>query len=238
MKAAKALGAIPALVGLLACASLPPPAAESPGSAGIAISITNFAPIEIFWRTPDRVFFMRLDEEDESGFTGGELLPSNYAKDGYVYLLNAEPGRYVAVASTRAQSAPPGGSAMHPVASSGHTTVSAGVSIGPTDYTVYFPEDLIRLSDVSVESGMIAYMGTFRINTSVGLGDADETQRYFYRMLAPGHEGKSIVGHIFSGDYQYHGSLREALQGENEQAKFRKRARKTLPAVGWGRALR
>ncbi len=221
---------------VVGCASLPPPAPESPGSAGIAISIRNFAPVSIFSHTPDRVFFVRLDEEDPSTFTRGEFLASNYAKDGYLFLLNAKPGRYVAVATARRQSAGPGPSSS--VISSGNITVGVGVSIGATDYTVYFPEDLVRLTAVSVEPGTIAYMGTFRIDTSVGLAGADENQRYFYRMVAPGHEDRNLVSHIFSLDYHYRGSLRDALQGEDEQAKFREWAGKTLQSVGWGGALR
>ena len=57
-------------------------------------------------------------------------------------------------------------------------------------------------------------------------------------MLAPGDEGRNAVSKIFSGDYHYRGSLREAFQGDDEQAKFRERAKKTLPPVGWGPALR
>ena len=153
MRTTKALGVTFCVAGLLACASLPPPSAESPRSAGIGLSVKVFDIIGIFSQRPARVFFLKLDEEDESGFTRGTLFQSNYTKGDYVYFLNAPPGRYVAVASTRTQSAPPGGPAMVPVASSGHGTVSVGISIGTTDYTTYFPDDLIRLTDVTVELG-------------------------------------------------------------------------------------
>ena len=128
---------------------------------------------------------------------------------------------------------------MHQVASSGHTTVSVGISIGATEYTTYFPENLIKLTDVTVGQEAIAYMGTLTLNTSVGLDGADGTQRYFYRMLAPlGHEDMNYVVLAFSGNYHYRGSLRDALQSDSEQAKFREHAREALGEVGWGNMVR
>ncbi len=232
MRAASTLGAILATAALAACASLPAPTPESSQSAGVAISIRNFAPIGMVWRRPDRVFFMRLEGEGEPPFTHGELLPSNYAKGGYVLLLNAEPGHYVAVASTRGQSAL-GGSEMTPVYSGSHTSVGVGISVGATDYTTYFSEELIELTKVTVEPGGIAYMGSFSVNQSVGLKDAGPTPLHFYRLMAPGHAEMNTVEMMLSGDYQYRGSLREALQGEVEQAKFRESVRNMLAGTGW-----
>ena len=129
--------------------------------------------------------------------------------------------------------------APNQVASSGHTTVSVGISIGATEYTTYFPENLIKLTDVAVGQGTIAYMGTFALNQSVGLDGADPSQRYFYRMFAPaGHEDMNYLSLAFSGDYHYRGSLRNALQSDGEQAKFREHAREALGEVGWGNMVR
>ena len=128
---------------------------------------------------------------------------------------------------------------MHHVASFGHTTVSVGISIGATEYTTYFPENLIKLTDVAAGQGTIAYMGTFTLNTSVGLDGADETQRYFYRMFAPpGHKDMNYLALAFSGNYHYRGSLRDALQSHGEQAKFREHTREALGEVGWGNMVR
>jgi hypothetical protein len=162
---------------------------------------------------------MKLDEQHQSEFTKGELLPSNYVEDRYVYLLNAEPGRYVAVASTRAQS-------------------GFGPLIGETHYTTYFPEDMIKVTEIMVEPGNLAYMGTFSLKQTVGLDGADKTQIYFYRMLAPGDERESSQGSYSSGTWTYRGSLREAVQSEGEQAVFREHAQEVLAEVGWGGIVR
>ncbi len=155
------------------------------------------------------------------------MMPSNYSKDGYFYLLNAPPGRYAAVATFRSQSSAPAGPP------SGGGGVSVSVHIGSTEYATYFDEKLIALTEIDVTSGSFGFMGDFEVDTTTSFKEADATQLYFYRLLAPGHENASYLEEVLSGDYQYCGSHHETEETEAATAAFRKSAKKRLSEAGW-----
>ena len=122
---------------LAGCASLPPPEPIDSNSSMIAITVKTTT-----WFTvlPDRVYFARLD-----GASGRmPVIQSNYAKGRYVYLLNAEPGRYRAVACRRVQRAPP-----------------------PTRvYDTYFNLDIVEMTEVTVIPGSVNFIGEYTVKES------------------------------------------------------------------------
>jgi len=71
--------------------------AETKDSSVIGISIRTIT-LKIFNNKPETVYFVKLDEKDENNL-GNKIIPSNYARGDYVYLINARPGKYAAVAS-------------------------------------------------------------------------------------------------------------------------------------------
>jgi hypothetical protein len=71
--------------------------AETKDSSVIGISIRTIT-LKIFNNKPETVYFVKLDEKDENNL-GNKIIPSNYARGNYVYLINAKPGKYAAVAS-------------------------------------------------------------------------------------------------------------------------------------------
>ena len=145
---------LPALVLLSGCSSLPVPEPSSVRSSGIGIAVKNRAPIRLIKNRPDRIYFVKLD--DGSNPTAAmRVLPSNYAKGKYIYRLNAQPGRYVAVASFRRQ-----------------------VVLGaPTSkYSIYFSEELIKVTEMTVHPAGMSFMGEFVVDTSFGMKKADKAQ--------------------------------------------------------------
>ena len=227
------LGALAPLV-LGACASTRPPSPVNATSAGVGIRVKTRAPVKIFSNEPDGVVFVKLSEGGGPPYTDGSMLSSNFADDGYFYLLNAPPGRYVAVLCGRIQAAPP---TAPPAAPPKGTSVSVSVGIGKTEYTTYFPADMVKLTEVTVTPGAVAFMGDYVVDMSTELADADETQRHFYHLLAPKDESRDFLAKAFSGDYQYKGTLHQRREDTQAREEFSKYAHESLTKAGWSIAL-
>jgi hypothetical protein len=196
------------IFGLLGCATtLPPPKPLDHQMGGIGISLKTRPPVKIVTQKPDRVYFVKLHEGTESSLIQSSVMASNYVKGDYIYLLNAPPGRYVAVAATRSQFV---------------------VSLGKTDYATYFPKELIKLTEVTVKPGSVVFMGEFIVDQSVGLKGCDDVQLHYYRLLAPGAENR-----IMFGDYHYRGSLYRAHQDKAAYDQYLIKAKEHLGDTGW-----
>ncbi len=66
-------------------------------SSVIGISVKTIT-LSIFRNKPETIYFVKLDEKDGDNL-GNKIIPSNYTRGDYVYLINAKPGKYAAVAS-------------------------------------------------------------------------------------------------------------------------------------------
>lgn len=174
--------------------TLPPPQPIDHRIAGIAIHITESPPAGIwFKRIPGRIYFIRLEDGASDSYIKHSVIASNYSKDGYIYLLNVPPGRYAAVAS--------------------YTRV-------PTtdynyNYSTYYSRELVKLTEIEVKSGEIAFMGRFLINQAMtnslaatlvpveGLQGAEDVQLHYFRLISPGAENRDLLtGLIFPpGDF-------------------------------------
>ena len=196
------------LAGIAGCATTPPPpplppAIDSEQRSIIGISLEVRAPIKAFSNNPDAVYFVKIDEEADL-FTKGNFILSNYYRDGQAYLLNAKPGRYVAVACYRKVSP---------------------LGQKSSNYTTFFSKELIKLTDVTVNPGEVAFMGEYVIDSSAGLNEADSAQLQYAQIIAPG-KSTSISGSIFSAmfggeqDAFYKGSLHVVASDKQVEIKF------------------
>lgn len=205
------------------CASMPIPRMEDPQTSVIGIQIETQAPVGIFSHKPDRIFFVRIDNEDD--ITQNLVIPSNFAKDGRIYLLNARPGKYAAVAAFRSQAGLPFAPAPQP-------GISVSVTVGKTGYTTYFSKELIEATKINVVPGEVVFMGSYVVKQSVGLENAEPIQNHYANLLAPG-SSKSGFGHLLSGDYHYRGMTGEAKRDSDARTEFIKKARGDLAEGGW-----
>jgi hypothetical protein len=192
------------LLTLSACTTLPPPPGpEDSQSAAIGISLVIRPPFRQFGladrirlfdladqKTDMTVYFIRLDEEKEppNPFLRTTLYRSNYTHGNQIYLLNATPGRYAAVVVFFERTPPP------PPLAPGSPPVASGP---PKEFWTYFPEDVIRQTEVTVPPGAIRYMGDFVIDQAVGMKNADEAQDYYHRFVIYSHD--KMIGDFLKG---------------------------------------
>ena len=189
------------------------------------------APVKLFTHRPDRVYFVRLYGDNESSFIRDTVIPSNFAKGGYTYLLNVPPGRYVAVAAYRSQSH----QLNNPPPPSSNSAVTLWFL---TEYGTYFSEKIVKLTEVTVKSGSIAFMGEFVVDQSYGLGHGDEIQLHYYGLLAPEDKSRSSCFNFLIGRNHYKGSLHRVCQDEKACDQFLAKAKEHLKETGWSDAAR
>ena len=205
------------IFGLFGCAH--PPDLLDTEMGGIAICVKTRVPIKIFTVKPDRVYFARLYEDNESSFIRHTVIPSNFARGGYFYLLNVPPGRYAAVATFRSQS--------RLLNSSSPSSSNLTISI-PIEDRTYFSKEIVKLTEVTVKAGAIAFMGEFIVDQSHGLGDADEVQLHYHRLLVPEHERIGSFWRFIAGMYDYEGSLHRRVRMRKHTTNFWKKQEITL----------
>jgi hypothetical protein len=216
------------LFGWVGCATVPPPKPLDPQSAVIGISVKTRAPIKTFTDKPNVVYFINA-EQGEDVYTQGNFIRSNYAKGGQVYLLNLKPGHYAAVGCyKRIIGASPDDSGI----------CSEGIT-----NTTFFPKELIKLTEVTVAPGTIAFMGKYVIDTSTGLKDADDAQLHYAQLIWPGAllsysavgTAIMVVLPVFTErcEYAYKGSLHEEKCDKRAEIGFLDNALEHFKGTGW-----
>ncbi len=201
------------------CAS-PPPPRESSEVSVIGASVSIAAP---FWghNTAGFAYFVRLEDGDAP--LRATPIRSNFVRDGYVFLFNAQPGRYGLVSAGYIKQG--GAAAGSSVGVGGGFSVGIGVSASSSSaFITYLPEALIEKTIVSVGSGDWAFIGDVVLDKADWEG-ADEVQRYYYRALKLLHAGGNNVG------------VEESLdQSEESLARFLETSRE-LAGEEWAGAL-
>ena len=129
-------------VTLSACATVrqPIPELSYSRSPGLAIQVILRAPPGFIGATPDRIYFAKIDG---NGPGRHQVVPANYSKNGRAYLLNSQPGNYVAVAAVSL--------------------------LGTNRIITHFSSDLVEQTEVTVRENEFAFMGSYRVSLSVGL---------------------------------------------------------------------
>ena len=212
-----------------ACAT-PPPPPGSPDSAMIGVRVALSESFGLFETPCEQVYFVRMD--DNGSFAEDQVIPSNFTTDGYVFLMNAEPGTYAAIAAARTVTSPAG--PTQPAREGFSTSFSLSLHV---DTLTYLPQDVVSHTVVRVEPGSAAYMGDYVLEQSTDFGDADETQIHYFGVLQPDQVGRSALGQIFTGEVGYRGTLSEEDRGPTALGRFVKRAGSRLNSAGWSRAL-
>lgn len=215
------------IIALSACASLPPPKPLEPESAAIGISLKLQGPIKLFKNEAARVFFVKVDRKDNP-YNKTQLISSNYVKGNQVYLLNAKPGQYAAVAAFYDKDSP----LFPPSSPSGGVSVSVTYS-RKTQYTTYFSKEIIENTLVEAKPGTMTFMGDYVVDMSLRFKDADDAQLHYYRLIAPNEENKNAFLSLISGDHHYRGSPHEMNHDKQAEIRFLTHAIETFGGSGW-----
>ena len=219
-----------ALLVLAACTSVPtvpPPVSEQSSALGMYVEVR--ASGLVTYRA-DAVYFVKRCQANES--CEERLIPSNYAKDGRVYLLNAEPGEYQAVAAA----------------------FESGMLGDRSIYFAYFPAAMVDASVTAITARGLAYAGHYKLFATLGLcaDNAEPGQLKYARMIEPDSPKcgfwQPLVHKLSQGDFifiagkaylvgkqtfHYRGTRYEATPGASDAAEFFERAQTDLSAAGW-----
>jgi hypothetical protein len=159
---------------------------EDKESSIIGISVKTIT-LSIFRNKAEVVYFVRLDEKDDNNI-GNKIIPTNYARGDYVYLINAKPGKYAAVASFFSQT--------------------------EESYNTFFDAAAIQASIVEVGPNQVVYAGDLVIENQMKNlyqnieQNGDKAQLHYYSLL------KSFMyGTYYCGTPIKTGKTKEA-QGE------------------------
>lgn len=145
---------------------------DGPDSSVIGISVRTVT-LKIVRSKAETVYFVKLDEKDENNL-GSKIIPSNFSRGGYAYLVNAKPGRYAAVASFFTQT--------------------------DNSYNTFYDAALIQGSMVEVGPKQIVYAGDLLIeNRMKNLYEnieqnGDRSQLHYYNLLKSFMYGLNYCG--------------------------------------------
>lgn len=201
----------------------------SQSASGIVIKIPGICPA-LLPCSNRIVTFAKLDND---GIISSELHQTSVMKDNHYYLLNAEPGMYVAVAATYSRGVGIG-------ASSGNVSVGVVRTFGEN---ILFSRDLVEKTKIELKPGSLAIMGEFDFgidgrmalapSASQFLKDADAVQAHYAKALDVEMESRGATSSIKF----YRGTLKSVSVDTNSRKKLLETARKHIGAEGWERQL-
>jgi hypothetical protein len=156
-----------------ACRGTRPPAPTTPESAAVAIALSTRPDRDAHAGRPTLAYFVRLADGADAA-RASTILRSNYYANGIAYLLDAAPGRYVAVACH----------ARH----DGH------------EWTAYFPESLIRATEREVPPGKAVFLGDFDASLRSISMPGDPAQEHYLRVISPKWQKRDAALKLFTRD--------------------------------------
>ncbi len=211
------------------CAVQPGPVPTKPAdpeTSAIGIQIKIEYPVGWGSWEPTRVYFVKID--DEGDIIQDQVIPSNFAKDGRIYLLNAEPGKYAAVVS-------------HISNHSGRQYPGGGSS---ATATTYFSKELIEATKVNVGLGEFAFMGSYVVKTLAVWNwvfadpvQYDPVQDHYRNLVRPTTQ-YSVCSIGSDSRRCYYGRVGEAKRDDDTRAEFISSARDDLAEGGWESILK
>ncbi|MFC1679240.1 hypothetical protein ACFL2T_03405 [Elusimicrobiota bacterium] len=113
--------------------------------------------------SPRSVHFARLDKGDDP-LAGKELLESNYVIGSRAYLLNAPPGRYVAVAACADYS----------------------TSEKLVHNLFLFPDSIVTNTEAEVSAGSVAFLGEYQLKQYILPREWSPAQTHYHKRIQEG----------------------------------------------------
>jgi hypothetical protein len=206
---------------LISCITLPPPPDMiDDNSSLLAIDISiSYKPLPllpVYYRTPESVYFVKLNDDDNL-LTQTQIKRSNYSTGYGGIVINAEPGKYVAIAAH----------------------FNDGTKEKREDFYLFFPKDVIKLTKIEIKHGMVGYMGHIKIDQQPVFGlsnkanNFDDVQSHFYKLICPfdDDELSPALKFILSSRPRYtNGKL---ISYENNKDNFIKNQKKYFEKTKW-----
>lgn len=152
---------------------------ENAESAVIGVSIRTVT-LKIFKNKQNIVYFVRLDDDETESVIGSRVLPANFVKGEYAYLVNARPGRYVAVASVFFQT--------------------------ENSYNSLFDREVITSTVTDVGPGEFVFMGAIQVENRLKSlyqnieRHGDKEQLHYFNLLRPVMYGTFYTGSLINAD--------------------------------------
>jgi hypothetical protein len=219
-----------ALVLSLACVTIPPPPREAEDLSVIGIAANISLPLWLN-KQADYVYFVHLDESGTYEYN--DPIRSNYASGDYLYLFNAQPGRYATVAVAyieQTQSAPMGSS----VGLGGGFSMGFSMSTTSTNtFTTYLPKAVVEETVVTVGPAELVFVGEITLDKK-DWEEADDLQVHYYDVLAPGHKDMGFWAKAFSGLGGHNaGAEHELDQSQESRNQFLDHSQQKLANAEW-----
>lgn len=138
-------------------APLPAPSDPSAVIVGIAVEDKDIRSPYINFR---EVYFVKFEDGSSDAVMRGRIVRSNYFRDGYLYLLNAQPGRYTAIGARQFRT--------------------------PAGHIVLFDRSLVSRLTQTVAPGTVALLGDITVKQTWGSmrgSDFDDVQQHYFKEL-------------------------------------------------------
>lgn len=141
-------------------------------SSIIGISVRTIT-LSIFKNRPEVIYFVKIEDDTENNL-GIKIIPTNYARGDYAYLINAAPGKYAAVASLFTQT--------------------------DNSYNTFYDAAAIQASIIEVGPNQIVYAGALIIENQMKNlyqnieQNGDRSQLHYYNLLKSFMYGTNYCG--------------------------------------------
>ncbi len=153
---------------------------EQPADSNSSLLALSFGPLKEFYsHMMKKVYISVLFVKFEPTENGNEpqMISSNYSKNGRAYLINAEPGKYAAVALlVRIKKSSIG-------ISIGTSGVSSFSSYRDTSEATFFSQQIVDRSTIEVKPGELAFMGDFQVKKLPDITKGDSAQERYYHQF-------------------------------------------------------
>jgi hypothetical protein len=204
------------------CASIPKAIEENSSAVAITVVADVYSSPMVTDTTlkPEKVFFVRLADQN-AGILKGEIVASNYQHEAWwsslksggidSFLLNIPAGTYAAIAV------------------SGSSGGGSPFSSGGNPQTVFFPENVVKASIVTVKPGIMAYMGTFKFNSVSfwnGMKEADKVQTNYFDALRESGFSSFVT-------QPYAATIDKIINSKNDEKSFLEKYLGTFANTGW-----
>ena len=193
-------------------------------TGSIAIKLRARPPVKIGSSLPaQQVFFVKLDGGGEAdlaqagAFRSTDLIPSDLSVGGQAYLLNAEPGRYVAVALTFKASPGSRTSVTETIGTVPVTFTAVGRSV---ENSAVLSMGVISDTEVTVGPQEMAFMGEYVLTTSPRMKSVDEAQAHYWQQLQPGLAGRGVLARMHSGQAIFKADLKKVEKDRSTEREF------------------